>query len=233
LGRYGQFVGGIGTGGVEAFAGGLIVCLLAGQALKREPVYRTSVYRRRLIVSLAARLFFGLTMGLIYVVIVENLVVKMTRNAGLVRCLLVGLVVGVPVALAGGLVAGLVNFGPDRQRVAPGSPTQLIGDSGRIGLLLGLLVGLLIGLVRVLAVGLVVGLSEGLSTGILVGLVAGLDTVLYHFAFRLWLRRHRKGSLRWVTFLEWANVHLLLRRTGASYQWAHLELREYLAARYG
>jgi len=233
VGRAGLFVGGVGAGGLEAFIGGLIIGVIAWQALKRGPIYRSPIYPRPPVVSLAARLFFGLTLELIYAMIVENLVAKMTLHAGLVRCLLVGVLVGVPVALAGGLVAGLVSFGPDRQRVAPGSPTQLIVDSGQIGLLVGLLVSLLIGMARVMRVGLVVGLSEGLSTGMVVGLIAGLDSVLYHFTFRLWLRGHHRGPLRWVTFLEWANVHLLLRRTGASYQWAHLELREYLAVRWG
>ena len=32
-----------------------------------------------------------------------------------------------------------------------------------------------------------------------------------------------------MRFLEWARVRLLLRSTGAAYEWAHLEFRDYMA----
>jgi hypothetical protein len=95
-----------------------------------------------------------------------------------------------------------------------------------VGLVVGLLVGLLLGSVTTTGIGIVFGTTLGL----VVALAFGLDCPVFHFAFRLWLPMHDCGPSRWLHFLEWANVHLLLRRTGAPYQWVHLELRDYLAA---
>jgi hypothetical protein len=156
--------------------------------------------------------------------------------------LLIESVSGLLIATGGGLLLALVNFAPDRQRVAPRSPTQLTADSGKIGLVVGLAVGLLAALALSLSsllypgplylpYTLRAGLLAGLSVALPVALVTGLGSVLYQFAFRLWLRTHRNGPLRWVRFLEWARVHQLLRSTGAAYEWAHLELCDYMAAR--
>jgi hypothetical protein len=76
-------------------------------------------------------------------------------------------------------------------------------------------------------------LAFGLGFGVVFALLFGFDAVLFHFAFRLWLRVNDKGPLRWGRFLNWATPHLLLRRNGPSYQWIHLELRDFLARRSG
>jgi MFS family permease len=236
-------VTGLLVGHAGPFIGALVVGILVGRLLRPEPDYR-QLLNFRTAASFVARLIVGLiivlTYGLIHYLIV-NPVHRLTNEAanGLVADLLVGLLVGLFIGLFGGLVFGLVNFGPDRERVAPRSPTQLIADSGRIGLLVGLVVGLVVGflfgLTGVPPGTLVVGrlVSAGLFIGLFIGLMAGLDSVLYYFAFRLWLRLHRNGPLGWVRFLEWARVRLLLRSTGAAYEWAHLELRDYMATQYG
>jgi hypothetical protein len=144
-----------------------------------------------------------------------------------------GLVLGVGSGVTLGLVGSVVSFGTDRERVAPRSPIQLIADSCRIGIVVGLFIGGLVGLLLGPVTTPRVGIVFGTALGLVVALTFGLDCPLFHFAFRLWLRMHNCGPSRWLRFLEWTNVHLLLRRTGASYQWAHLELRDYLAARYG
>jgi hypothetical protein len=147
--------------------------------------------------------------------------------------MLADMVSSLGIALVGALVFGLVSFGPDRQRVAPDSPTQLITVSGRIGLVVGVATGLIIGLPLGLSPSWWgFALSNGLVFGLLVGLMTGLDAVVYHFAFLLWLRTHRNGPLRWVSFLEWATAHLVLRSTGAAYEWVHLELRDNMAKEY-
>lgn len=231
---------GISVGGLEAFVAGLIVGVIAGQAFNQEPADPVSFIFRRLGRSMVARLPVGMIFGMTYLLVYGSLsgmttnilVSHMTTSILAYRHvfdLLDGMVSGLAVALAGGVFFGLVSFGPDRQRVAPHSPTQLIADSCRIGLVVGVAAALFVGLAVGLLAKLAYGLAIGLLVGLFVGVVTGLDSVLYHFAFRLWLRTHLNGPLRWVRFLEWARVRLLLRSTGATYEWAHLELRDYMA----
>jgi hypothetical protein len=227
------------------------------RALKGESAFRFSVRPRQrdtssASISLPARLGIALVIFSVFESTYTTALNQIFHYAngfanGRIGMLLVGAVSGLLVGLVAGLIFGLVSFAPDRERVAPGSPTQLIADSARIGLLVGLLVDLFIGLTG--AVDLITGrqaygpsmrlVSNGsiivhsligvLPFAVAVGLVTGLDAVLYHFAFRLWLRMHHAGPLRWVRFLEWARIRLLLRSTGAAYEWAHLELRDYMA----
>jgi hypothetical protein len=128
------------------------------------------------------------------------------NHQGMVRASL-GVAFGVAFGLVSGLVGGLaIGLGSSP------SPSYRPEKLDRAGL----------------AVGLVSGLALGVVFGLVGGLVGGLACVVFHYAFRVWLRKHDRGPMRWVSFLEWASAHLLLRSTGASYQWVHLELRDHL-----
>src|SRR5207247_5599399 len=158
---------------------------------------------------------------------------------GLAAGIRFGLVAGPTFGLVGVLAFGLLGVGPERERVAAGSPRQAIRTSGRLGLVFGLLVAAVVGLALgaaggkgvadLLAFRLVFGLTFGLALGVAAGLRFGLDAIAFHYAFCLWLRMHRLGSWDWPRFLHWASDRLLLRTNGPSYQWIHLELRDYLA----
>jgi DNA polymerase III delta prime subunit len=212
--------------------------LLGMRTLNPRPAYRLPLRRRRLKRSLTrwlrVGLFFGPLLGAGFGV-ASVLVGAVTLGYffAVSRGLAGGLVLGVGSGVTLGLVGSVVSFGTDRERVAPRSPIQLIADSCRIGIVVGLFIGGLVGLLLGPVTTPRVGIVFGTALGLVVALTFGLDCPLFHFAFRLWLRMHNCGPSRWLRFLEWTNVHLLLRRTGASYQWAHLELRDYLAARYG
>jgi hypothetical protein len=182
----------------------------------------------QLVVRALARTFLGLQYG-----------PEVTRVPGFGR---VRIEAGIPLgshllialtfALVGALLAivgAVVSFGPDRERIAPNSTTQLITDSSWIGLSFGLTGGVLAGITLGLSFGLRDGLLLGPLVGLGVGLSFGLDCTILHLAFRLWLRRQGGGPFRWVMFLQWASDHLLLRTMGGSYTWIHLELRDYLA----
>jgi transcriptional regulator with XRE-family HTH domain len=151
----------------------------------------------------------------------------------------IGLAAGLALGLAFVLAFGLIGVGLERDRVIAGSPRQIISSSSRLGFLFGLLAAVIGGLAfgaawalaRGLAVGLAHGSAAGLTFGLAAGLAFGLDSVVFHCAFRLWLRTHDLGPWDWPGFLDWASDRLLLRTNGASYQWIHRQLRDYLAER--
>jgi hypothetical protein len=180
--------------------------------------------------AVARRVGIGVSAAAIYLLIALFLflLVRPQLAPGIALDLTAALLVG----LVPGLLAGLTGLERDSERVAPRSPMQPIKESSEIGLALGLLAG---------AIGLVLpgrgaALADRISAGLAVGLVAGVPVGLgcgiFHYAFRFWLRTNDRAPLAWVGFLDWASVRLLLRTTGASYQWVHIELRDYLAAGY-
>jgi hypothetical protein len=138
----------------------------------------------------------------------------------------------------GAIVMMLFSFGKDRERPSLSSPTQLLRDSGRMGMLAAALSVIAFALIPDIVLGIRgsagsglgrAALGDALSWGLFSGLLLGLDAVVFHYGFRLRMRRQGGGPLRWVRFLDWATDHLLLISTGASYGWIHLELRDYLA----
>jgi hypothetical protein len=191
-----------------------------------------------LLLGLATGLTWGVASGLI---------------GGLIGSVAGGLGGGLFGGLLGGLFSGgLADLEPDRTRRAVHSPTQVIADSARLGLV-GVLVGCLCGglsagLVGGLVSGLKVGLPAALGGGLRVtlfgalagavlgglggGLVAGLGAVIGHYIYRLLLWWKGMAPLRWPQFLDWACTHLYLRSTGPAYQWMHIELRDHLADAY-
>ncbi len=142
------------------------------------------------------------------------------------------LVLAPTLGLAFGLILGVVHLGRRRLLVAPQSPVELVANSGKIGLVAGGVAGGLIGLAQHYSVGLgFPGLAPGMF-GLVLGLTFGLGCVVLHYTFRAWSWAVGRGPLRWARFLAWASDHLLLQTTGASYQWIHLKLRDYLAEQY-
>lgn len=81
-------------------------------------------------------------------------------------------------------------------------------------------------------------ISDGLGIGIASGLVVGLTFGFYHAAspeFRIitwWLALHGNAPLRFRRFLDHAYRLTVLRQSGATYQFRHQELQEWLAAKY-
>jgi hypothetical protein len=79
-------------------------------------------------------------------------------------------------------------------------------------------------------------ISDGLAIGIASGLVVGLAFGVYHSAspgfliIRVWLSARGEVPWRYMDFLEDAHtVRRVLRQNGARYEFAHDELRNYLA----
>jgi hypothetical protein len=182
--------------------------------------------RRALFVGLPAGLRVGLLAGLIGGLIAG---IGAGLGAGLILGLSVGLAFGLSVGLVFALSFALIDFGPDRTRLALHSPTQVIADSAGLGLVFGLAGGLMFGLVFGLSSGLSAGLTGGLGAGLVFGPVSGLGACADHYVYRLVLWRKGWAPFRWPRFLDWACSHLYLRSSGPAYQWMHLELRDHLA----
>jgi hypothetical protein len=114
-------------------------------------------------------------------------------------------------ALSGGLAAGMAGF-------LGGSMTSIFEVHARV------------------SVDSVV--SNGLGIGIASGLIVGLTFGFYHTAspeFRIitwWLALRRNAPWRFMRFLDQAYRLTVLRQSGASYQFRHMELQLRLAARF-
>jgi hypothetical protein len=114
-------------------------------------------------------------------------------------------------ALSAGLAAGACGF-------LGGSMTSIIEVHGKVD------AGSLIG--------------DGLGIGAAAAVVVGLAFGCYHAAspeFRIitwWLALQRKAPWRFQRFLEEAYRLTVLRQSGASYQFRHIELQKRLAARF-
>lgn len=114
-------------------------------------------------------------------------------------------------ALSAGLTAGLVGF-------LGGSMTSITEVHGTMNM------------------GSVI--SDGLGIGVAAGMVVGLTFGFYHAAspeFRIitwWLALRGKAPWRFKHFLEEAYELTVLRQSGASYQFRHIELQKRLAVRF-
>jgi hypothetical protein len=227
---------------------GLLVGLLLGAAM-RQAVGPVPAYRKqtpRVLDRLASGLRMGLLVGLIFGLLVGLSTGLARASHGLGARVREGVTAGLFIGIITGIVVGLIfvllrlGNGSELRRAAPRSPTQLLTNSGKIGLIFGLISALVIALPLGLTVSLAKGSNPGMKFGLEValmvggplGLIFGIDCLVFHYLFRLWLRIKHHAPLRYVRFLNWASAHLLLRSTGCSYEWAHIELREYLATRY-
>jgi hypothetical protein len=200
-------------------------------------------------VEFAVRVAYGLAYGLAFLVSIgpapmhrkrlEHRMFLLGLAAGSVAGLAAWLDSDLPLSLAPelaawlgfgllvGLTFGLLGVGQERERAVPSSSRQPIRTSGQLGLAFGLLMAMVVALG--LSGPLAFRLPFGLAIGLALGLTLGLDAVAFHRAFCLRLCMCRQGSWNWPSFLSWASERLLLRPNGASYQWIHLELRDYLA----
>jgi hypothetical protein len=81
-------------------------------------------------------------------------------------------------------------------------------------------------------------IADGLGIGIASGLVVGLTFGFYHAAspkFRIaswWLAMQGKAPWRLKRFLDQAHKKTVLRQSGATYQFRHMELQLWLASQY-
>lgn len=190
------------------------------------PTYRRPFDRSAVAAGVVAGLALGIALG-----------IAVGLSLGAAAGLTFGLIAAPAIGLEGALAFGLLGVGQERERVIIASPRQAIRTSGRLGMVFGLAVAAVTGLAlgmsagpdRAPAAGLLLGLVFGIALGIAAALVFGLDAVAFHYAFCLWLRIHQLGPWDWPGFLHWASDRMLLRTNGASYQWIHLELRDYLA----
>jgi hypothetical protein len=172
---------------------GLVVALITAvvsSAIKvSQPTYqvrfnlRTVVSRlvRRLVTGVVGGLLGGLVVGLAlgtYFALNDWLGVGFVESLvdGLVVGLNSGLSLGLFFGLVGGLVVGLIDASPDRSRLAVNSPSQVITDSARLGLISGLVGGLVCGLGGGLVAALVSELIHVLLG--LVGLISALLNAL-------------------------------------------------------
>jgi hypothetical protein len=156
--------------------------------------------------------------------------------------------IGVIGALISGLIGGL-NSGQvdehDYSRPNEGTrrslKTSLVVGAVSGGLLGGLLGGLVMmvaawqvyGQVKAVIAGLLLGVLIGLIFGLFLGLVGGLiyggRAVVQHFVLRTQLRRTGAIPARFVAFLDFAAEHFLLQKSGGSYRFIHILLRDYFA----
>ena len=180
---------------------------------------------RRLAVGLAFGLSFGLVAGLV-------LWLTGSGTRGVVFALVAGGAVGLAIGIIGGLT--------DRSPQAIG-PRDVIRADGCYRLALGLAVGLGAGLVAGLTVGLAVAaeLAVGLAIGLTVGLALGLAGGPASGGTNAWARycvsvvinaAHKRGPLRFGTFLDWAQRAGLLRVSGIGYQFRHRQLQDWLTS---
>lgn len=213
--------------GVVCLAFGIPAWLAAdlGQAW---PVPRITARTRNLTASLGSGLVIGLTASL---------------AVGLVLGLVYGLVIGLAAGFVYGLAAGLAfaltsasRLGEDRwlPDASLASPMSALGQESAYALMLGLAIGLAIGLAFALESRLLHG-----PNALAVGLVAGFTAALI-FGLRAWISSgrymigraastaQRRLPLRLRSFLTWACESGLLRVSGATYQFRHRELQDWL-----
>ena len=189
------------------------------------PVPVLSARRRNLTDGLVVGLAVGLPVGL---------------GVGLGVGLATGLTAGLTFGLAAGLTAGLTSamgigtdsWLPDTSLASPMSALAQELVAGLVaglvsGLAIGLGVGLLAGLVFVRAGGLVFGLAFGLTAGLSVGLRISVAWGRYIIG-RAASTAQRCLPPRLSSFLTWACDSGLLRVSGATYQFRHRELQDWL-----
>jgi hypothetical protein len=173
---------------------------------------------------------------------------------GLIFGLIHGLNVGNLIMMFGGLILGLIFFGPilglvsglvggwtDTVKVGKAFPNQGIKLSRKNSLapffvtwlIVGLSVGLGVALVRLsqgLSVGeLIAGLIGGLIAGLIAGLNRGGSAVIKHYALRLILWRCGYTPFKLIKFLDHCDKLILLKKVGGGYIFIHRMLLEYFA----
>lgn len=187
-----------------------------------------------------------------------RIVEKISWPAGKGRfSILMGLLVGAPVALVVGLafgplmglLAGLTLGGTigllvlARHLVADEIDMKIIPNQGirrsahnalftglGVGLISALGVGLPIGLIFGSPFGLAFGAPFGVATGLLGSLFFGGEPCLQHVLIRAMLSRAGHMPRSYVRFLDYAAERIFLRKIGGAYIFVHRMLMEYFAS---
>lgn len=219
---------------VESILTGALFGVASGAFATSKPAYRAPLEARRLVRGVARGFVRGFLVGAGLLCVLALAMSAVTPTAApslgqlLWACTWFGLVAGA----AFGPTMGLVAIGPDRTRVAPLSPTQILHESAALGVTAGVVVGTVIFLALTVLGGTGAAEAAGVAAAVtlVASLVLGLGVVSFHLAFRV--ARWRRGDVPFdlARFLYWACDHLYLRCSGAAFQWVHVELRDYLAA---
>jgi|GEM_PF-417083 len=172
-------------------------------------------------IGLSYWLLFGLFQGVSSTTIENQR--RLAPNQGIRRSALNGLVLGlISIVIVGPL--GWLSFALFNAL----NSALLVGlGTGLFNALLG---GLGTGLSFALSLGLPVGLVVGLSIGLVVGLLKGGLASFRHYVLRFLLWRCRSLPWHYPRFLDYAAEHILLRKVGGGYIFAHRLLLEYFAS---
>jgi hypothetical protein len=167
--------------------------------------------------------------------------------AGTVIITVIGMVAGVPGALAVGWPGGVICVFASGLRASPNVDLRVYPNQGirrALTNILGftLLTGLFVGLSAWLIFGLLDGLKVGAFEGLILSLLAALTTgfafgftfgggevVLRHLALRICLVVERATPLNFRHLLDEATSHKIMRRVGGGYIFIHRDLLEHLA----
>jgi hypothetical protein len=165
---------------------------------------------------------------------------------GLAVWLVAGPSSGVAFSLGAWLGIGLIGGMASSLDDSRAEPNEGIRRSMRRAIIVGLFGGLAAGVMGVLAAamfgvqrgglvsgfgaGMSGGLAGGLATGVMTGMATGISACSQHYAVRAALVVTRSAPWRYGAFLEAMAEHLLLRRSGSSYQFVHRLLRDHLAS---
>ena len=152
--------------------------------------------------------------------------------AGLVHGLAFGLAFGLTFGLGAGLASGLLSatgvasgkWMPDISLI---SPMSALRQELAAGLTTGLTAGLTAGLAAGLTFGLAVGLTAGLAVGL--GILFSTSTACIRYLVGMAASMmERRLPPHLGRFLTWACDSGLLRVSGATYQFRHRELQDWL-----
>ncbi|MBC1280789.1 NACHT domain-containing protein [Nostoc sp. UCD121] len=193
---------------------GLTYALASEKGVVIETIVLSKLNKKRLFRGLAVGSGFGLVIGLILCLILQD-------NQGQIY----GMIVGIMFTLLIGLLFGQ----PDTTIETKIIPNQDIRKSAvnaiSLSLIIGIIVGLIIGVIR----NPMEGLITGVIFGLIFGLVAGGDACIQHFTLRLIL--YRNGYIPWnyARFLDYCTERLFLQRVGGRYRFMHKLLQDHFA----
>jgi hypothetical protein len=234
----GQFVAGClaatGIGLPAGLVDGLGVALVTALAVhylgRGDPAQRRPSWEP--LIGLAGGLVIGLAIGLVT-----------WREEGGIAGAVAGVVIGAASSVPFGLryTAENLDYAVSPVKVLRADASAFRLTAWAAGLAAGCAGAIGGSLTAILAVdgrpGLAVVLQDGLGIGLSSGLAIGLAFGFYHAAspgFRIinwWLAVRGKAPWRLQHFLEDACEKGAMRQAGASYQFRHLSLQEYLASR--
>ena len=233
--RFG-LIGGI-HGGIS---GGISGGIIAGLPNTISPLEQLSWSWQRAKSKAVRELFTGFSLGLIFNLLIELLIIVWSRSVGLnlnLRVVLyAGLIDGLMSGLIFGLIFGLIGGLGSSEIEQRTVPNQGILSSRKNCFLIGLSACLIFGSISQLVFGLIYRLSNfnvllhlGLIGGLVFGLKYGGSACIQHFTLRQIL--HKKNRIPWdyAKFLDFASDRLLMKKVGGGYVFFHRMLLEHFA----